>query len=49
LKLGDFGLATFVDNPLNQKCGSPVYVAPEVLEDNRFLFYATKISTINYY
>ena len=32
VKLGDFGLATKIENGLlNQKCGSPVYVAPEVL------------------
>ena len=29
LKLGDFGLATKLNGPLTQKCGSPVYVAPE--------------------
>lgn len=32
VKLGDFGLATKIDDSLlNQKCGSPVYVAPEGL------------------
>ena len=34
LKLADFGLAVRVEGgrKLGQKCGSPVYVAPEVLE-----------------
>jgi len=33
LKLADFGLATKLEQGklLNQKCGSPVYVAPEIL------------------
>lgn len=31
LKLGDFGLAEKLDEKLNLKCGSPVYVAPEIL------------------
>ncbi len=33
LKLADFGLAIRLerDQKLNQKCGSPVYVAPEIL------------------
>ena len=32
LKLGDFGLATKLnEGKLNQKCGSPIYVAPEIL------------------
>ena len=31
LKLGDFGLAIKLEEPLTQKCGSPIYVAPEIL------------------
>ena len=31
LKLGDFGLAEKIDDKLNRKCGSPIYVAPEIL------------------
>lgn len=31
LKLADFGLAIRLDGKLNQKCGSPIYVAPEIL------------------
>ncbi|KAK6317604.1 hypothetical protein J4Q44_G00130040 [Coregonus suidteri] len=31
LKLGDFGLATVVDGPLYTVCGTPTYVAPEII------------------
>ncbi|XP_071951404.1 serine/threonine-protein kinase DCLK1-like [Antedon mediterranea] len=31
LKLGDFGLATFVMKPLTTVCGTPTYVAPEII------------------
>lgn len=31
LKLGDFGLATVVDGPLYTVCGTPTYVAPEIV------------------
>nr|XP_039259241.1 serine/threonine-protein kinase DCLK1-like [Styela clava] len=31
LKLGDFGLATTVDGPLYTVCGTPTYVAPEIV------------------
>lgn len=35
LRIADFGLASFVkgDELLNMRCGSPGYVAPEILED----------------
>ena len=33
LKLGDFGLATEVHEPLFVVCGTPTYVAPEVLAE----------------
>jgi serine/threonine protein kinase len=40
VKLGDFGLATKIENELlNQKCGSPVYVAPEGNYFSKKLFY----------
>ena len=31
LKLGDFGLATVVEGPLYTVCGTPTYVAPEII------------------
>lgn len=31
LKLADFGLATVVSNPLYAVCGTPTYVAPEII------------------
>ena len=33
LKLGDFGLATVVDGPLYTVCGTPTYVAPEIISE----------------
>jgi len=33
LKLGDFGLATIADKPLYTVCGTPTYIAPEVLAE----------------
>lgn len=33
LKLGDFGSAIYAQEDLYEKCGSPVYVAPEILLD----------------
>lgn len=33
LKLGDFGLATVVTEPLHTVCGTLTYVAPEVLAE----------------
>lgn len=31
LKLGDFGLATVANEPLYTVCGTPTYVAPEII------------------
>ncbi|CAL8363969.1 unnamed protein product [Merluccius merluccius] len=36
LKLGDFGLATTVTGPLYAVCGTPTYVAPEVLDETGY-------------
>lgn len=33
LKLGDFGLATIVNGPLYTVCGTPTYVAPEIVAE----------------
>ena len=33
LKLGDFGLATVADKPLYAVCGTPTYIAPEMLAE----------------
>ncbi|XP_076833132.1 serine/threonine-protein kinase DCLK1-like isoform X2 [Brachyhypopomus gauderio] len=33
LKLGDFGLATVADGPLYTVCGTPTYVAPEIITE----------------
>ena len=33
LKLGDFGLATVANQPLYAVCGTPTYIAPEVLAE----------------
>uniref|UniRef100_A0A669B108 non-specific serine/threonine protein kinase n=1 Tax=Oreochromis niloticus TaxID=8128 RepID=A0A669B108_ORENI len=33
LKLGDFGLATVVNGPLYTVCGTPTYVAPEIVAE----------------
>lgn len=33
LKLGDFGLATVVNEPLYTVCGTPTYVAPEIVAE----------------
>ena len=33
LKLGDFGLATEVTEPLFTVCGTPTYVAPEIIAE----------------
>ena len=33
LKLGDFGLATVVEGPLFTVCGTPTYVAPEIIAE----------------
>uniref|UniRef100_A0A671NSX1 Serine/threonine-protein kinase DCLK2 n=1 Tax=Sinocyclocheilus anshuiensis TaxID=1608454 RepID=A0A671NSX1_9TELE len=36
LKLGDFGLATVVDGPLYIICGTPTYVAPEIVAETGY-------------
>lgn len=36
LKLGDFGLATEVEEPLYTVCGTPTYVAPEILAEGGY-------------
>uniref|UniRef100_A0A9J8BC96 Serine/threonine-protein kinase DCLK2 n=1 Tax=Cyprinus carpio carpio TaxID=630221 RepID=A0A9J8BC96_CYPCA len=36
LKLGDFGLATIVDGPLYTICGTPTYVAPEIVAETGY-------------
>jgi doublecortin-like kinase 1/2 len=36
LKLGDFGLAQLVSEPLFTVCGTPTYVAPEILAETGY-------------
>ncbi|XP_041797402.1 serine/threonine-protein kinase DCLK1b isoform X3 [Chelmon rostratus] len=36
LKLGDFGLATVVNGPLYTVCGTPTYVAPEIVAETGY-------------
>ena len=36
LKLGDFGLAQLVSEPLYTVCGTPTYVAPEILAETGY-------------
>uniref|UniRef100_A0A6Q2WWB0 non-specific serine/threonine protein kinase n=1 Tax=Esox lucius TaxID=8010 RepID=A0A6Q2WWB0_ESOLU len=36
LKLGDFGLATVADGPLYTVCGTPTYVAPEIIAETGY-------------
>ncbi|WAQ99903.1 DCLK1-like protein [Mya arenaria] len=36
LKLGDFGLATSCNDPLFVVCGTPTYVAPEILKETGY-------------
>ncbi|KAF7666110.1 hypothetical protein LDENG_00118540 [Lucifuga dentata] len=36
LKLGDFGLATVVEGPLYTICGTPTYVAPEIITESGY-------------
>lgn len=36
LKLGDFGLATVVEGPLYTVCGTPTYVAPEIIAETGY-------------
>ena len=44
LKLGDFGLAQVVTEPLYTVCGTPTYVAPEILAEAG---YGLKVSPIH--
>lgn len=44
LKLGDFGLACEVEKPLYTVCGTPTYVAPEILAESG---YGLKVSNIH--
>lgn len=45
VKLGDFGMATFVgsDNLVRGRCGTPGYVAPEILEAKKNGGYENKV------
>lgn len=37
IKLADFGLAAFIgEDLLYKRCGTPGYVAPEILEDSKY-------------
>ena len=36
--MADFGLATIIDGPLNDCCGSPLYAAPELLKNEFYSF-----------
>ena len=36
VKLGDFGLAQVVTEPLYSVCGTPTYVAPEILSESGY-------------
>lgn len=36
LKVADFGLAQKVDEPLFTVCGTPTYVAPEILNETGY-------------
>ena len=36
IKLADFGLAMEVTQPIFQVCGTPTYVAPEILNEGGF-------------
>lgn len=38
LKLGDFGLATVVNGPLHTVCGTPTYVAPEIIAETGYTY-----------
>lgn len=46
LKLGDFGLAVEVTEPLYTVCGTPTYVAPEILNESG---YGLKVSNPAYF
>ena len=45
VKIADFGLATFdTDNLIFRKCGTPGYIAPEILADIK---YDTKVDVFS--
>ncbi len=44
LKLGDFGLATEVKGLLYVVCGTPTYVAPEVLAETGLALFICKLT-----
>ena len=39
LKLADFGLSMEVDGPMFLVCGTPTYVAPEILDERGLVLY----------
>lgn len=43
LKIGDFGLAQRITGPLYTVCGTPTYVAPEILTE---VGYGLKVNII---
>ena len=38
LKLADFGLSIEVKSPMFLVCGTPTYVAPEILDESGYVF-----------
>ena len=52
LKLADFGLAVTVREPLFTVCGTPTYVAPEILAETGYgvkvIFYVLNVSSVPY-
>lgn len=41
LKLADFGLAMEVKSPMFLVCGTPTYVAPEILDESGYAVFVT--------
>ena len=39
LKLADFGLSMEVDGPMFLVCGTPTYVAPEILDERGLVLF----------
>ncbi|KAI4581398.1 hypothetical protein MJG53_009841 [Ovis ammon polii x Ovis aries] len=48
LKLGDFGLATIVDGPLYTVCGTPTYVAPEIIAETGRMIHLTMLHDLSW-